>query len=352
MKNFLTIFACAMALAFALPAATVLQNSSGARALNILTLNTNVNDQETFTINGTVFELDFNVSTRVTNGNTAIRLSTNGTRASSVLTFTNNAANREVITIAGKAYQFDTTLTNIDGHVLIGTLGADSISNLFRAINAGTTGAGTAFAAATTANSNVYASEFNSNTLTVQADAAGSQGNAITVSRTWATNTGWAGATLTSGAGAVPATDPFLSTNIVRGFNLSNRVQMYAQVVDTNQIAFFNSYTGNSSNVCSEAIAGAAWSSTTTYGGVAGDPIPTSTVVVRVPTADEVTRGKMHLYFPFTPRAVMVQVVVTSSGAPTVWDGAVTQSGNRVTLDNSGSTDWATTDTVKVLVSP
>lgn len=362
MKNVLTTFPVAFALAFALifaaPAATVLQNSSGSRALNILTLNTNANDGETFTINGTVFELDFNLSTRVTNGNTAIRLSTNGTRATRVLTLTNNAVNREQWTIAGKTYQADTTLTNTDGHVLLGADAAMTISNLFAAINADSTGAGSRFAAATTANSNVYASSLTSSTLTITADASGSQANSITVGRAWATNSGWASgdasgnSTLTGGAGAPSVSDPFLATNIVRGFNLSNRVQMYAQVVDTNQIAFFNAYTGNSSNACTETIAGATWSATTTYGGVSGDPIPTTTVLSRVPTADEVTRGKMHFFFPFPPRAVFVQVVVTSSGVPTAWVGAITKSGNRVTLDNSGATDWAATDTVNVLVAP
>ena len=73
-----------------------------------------------------------------------------------------------------------------------------------------------------------------------------------------------------------------------------------------------------------------------------------SSVVTRVPTAQEVTDGLMHFFFPFTPKYVEVTVVVTATLATKVWDGARAFSGKRVTLDNAGATDWAATDTVIV----
>lgn len=70
----------------------------------------------------------------------------------------------------------------------------------------------------------------------------------------------------------------------------------------------------------------------------------------RVPTATEVALGNLHLRFDFTPTAVQVFVAPTATpGALAIWDGAVAISGGLVTLDNSGATDWATTDDVTVI---
>lgn len=77
--------------------------------------------------------------------------------------------------------------------------------------------------------------------------------------------------------------------------------------------------------------------------------------VARVPSAVEVGVGLLAIPLAFTPVAVHVQVRVTSTGVVKAWDGAMTlvaKSGatpGYVLLDNSGSTDWAATDTVYVI---
>ena len=84
--------------------------------------------------------------------------------------------------------------------------------------------------------------------------------------------------------------------------------------------------------------------------------------VARVPIAAEVTAGKLVIPVDFTPVSIQVRVVVTSTGAEKTstgaeWDGAITITAptgiqpGLVTLDNTGSVDWAATDTVHVLIS-
>jgi hypothetical protein len=70
-----------------------------------------------------------------------------------------NAVNTSFIFVGGKKYTFQTTLTNVDGNVAIGSNPQTTLQNLYNAINLGT-GAGTAYAAAMTANTQCYASAF------------------------------------------------------------------------------------------------------------------------------------------------------------------------------------------------
>ena len=66
------------------------------------------------------------------------------------LTLTGNAGDTQTVVIGAKTYTFQTSLTNVDGNVLIGATASDSLDNLIAAINLGS-GAGTLYAAATTA---------------------------------------------------------------------------------------------------------------------------------------------------------------------------------------------------------
>jgi hypothetical protein len=121
------------------------------------------------------------------------------TAATGTLTGTANFANTETVTIGSKTYTFQTTLTNVDGNVLIGGTLAGSLSNLQAAINLGA-GSGTVYAAATTIHPTVYASSITSTTLVATAKSQGSAGNSIATTETAATAS-WGGATL-SGGGA------------------------------------------------------------------------------------------------------------------------------------------------------
>lgn len=121
-----------------------------------------------------------------------------------ILTLTDNALDTETVTIGAKVYTFQDTLTNVDGNVKIGATAAITLSNLVAAINLGT-GAGTAYAAATTVHSTVTAVEGAGDTVVVTAKTAGTAGNSIASTETL-TNGSFASATLLGGlAGTSPA---------------------------------------------------------------------------------------------------------------------------------------------------
>lgn len=117
--------------------------------------------------------------------------------AQGVLTAAGIPANADTVVLAGKTYTLQTVLTNVDGNVLIGASAATALANLQAAINLGA-GAGTTYAAATTANPSANAQLLTATTLTAVANAAGVAGNALGSTKTSA-NLSWAAATLLGG---------------------------------------------------------------------------------------------------------------------------------------------------------
>ncbi len=104
-----------------------------------------------------------------------------GVAAAEILTFGGNALDLETVTIDGKVYTFDdTTLDNIDGHVLIGATASDSLDNLIAAITLGA-GSGTLYAAATTLHPTVTASAGAGDTMDALVKLKGTAGNSIVV---------------------------------------------------------------------------------------------------------------------------------------------------------------------------
>lgn len=120
-------------------------------------------------------------------------------RASQTLTVSANPANTETVTIAGKVYTFQTSLTNVDGNVLIGANAEGSIDNLVAAINLGA-GAGTAYAAAMTLNASARAVKGSASTLVAYAKIAGAAGNLIATTEACA-NSAWGAGTMAGGTG-------------------------------------------------------------------------------------------------------------------------------------------------------
>ena len=118
--------------------------------------------------------------------------------ASGVLTLTSNANNGDTVTIGGKLYTFETSLTDVDGHVLIdaGTA-SNTIDNFIAAITLGA-GAGTAYATSMTANPYVTAVAGAGDTMDVTALSIGVAGNLIDTTET-STVMNWASTTLTGG---------------------------------------------------------------------------------------------------------------------------------------------------------
>ena len=106
-------------------------------------------------------------------------LDVTGVAAAGVLTFTGNATDLETVTIDGKVYTFDdSSLDDIDGHVLIGASASDSIDNLIAAITLGA-GVGTLYATSTTLHPTVTAAAGTGDTMDATAKEAGFLGNAI-----------------------------------------------------------------------------------------------------------------------------------------------------------------------------
>lgn len=104
---------------------------------------------------------------------------------------------------------------------------------------------------------------------------------------------------------------------------------------------------GVDTTATTETLAGAnnAWDAATFGAGVAPGILY---IAKRSPIAAEVTKGEMWFPFPFTPTIVDIQVITTATGARAAWDGASSVVGNRVRIDNSGVTDWATTHYILV----
>jgi hypothetical protein len=99
---------------------------------------------------------------------------------------------------------------------------------------------------------------------------------------------------------------------------------------------------------CAETMAGAnnQWANATFYPG-SNPGVNVNMMQSRAANAQEVSIGTAHFWFPFTVAAVQAQVR-TAAGVAKAWDGAVTISGQRVTFDNTGATDWAAGDILTV----
>lgn len=139
-------------------------------------------------------------------GNPSISVGTpvNGVKATRVLTSTGTApANGTTVRIGSKVYTFQTTLTNVDGNVLIGGSAAIALDNLRAAINL-SAGAGTTYAAATTAHPEVVATTNTDTAQTVEAIAAGVRYNTVPLTEN-SVALSWASGTLTGGVDCTPA---------------------------------------------------------------------------------------------------------------------------------------------------
>lgn len=102
-----------------------------------------------------------------------------GAAATGTLTSTGAIpADGDTVTLGSKTYTLKTTLTGVNGQVLIGGSAANALTNLYSAINLTGT-AGTDYAAATTANVSVEATAHTATTLSVSARAVGTAGNSL-----------------------------------------------------------------------------------------------------------------------------------------------------------------------------
>ena len=120
-----------------------------------------------------------------------------GVAANETLTFTANPLTTETVTIDAKVYTFQTVLTDVDGNVFIGASASDSLDNLVAAITLGA-GAGTLYAASTTAHPTATAVQGAGDTMVATALATGTIGNALATTVTVTGGT-WGAATMSGG---------------------------------------------------------------------------------------------------------------------------------------------------------
>jgi hypothetical protein len=117
-------------------------------------------------------------------------------RAYGFLGISTNFANNDQIVLGTHTYVMQTSLTNVDGHVKIGTTINSSLDNLAAAINL-SDGSGTLYAASTTLNADASAT-VRSNGLTAIATVAGTSGNSIPFTTTHGTCFGEGGIDLST----------------------------------------------------------------------------------------------------------------------------------------------------------
>lgn len=138
---------------------------------------------------------------------------------------------------------------------------------------------------------------------------------------------------------------------LIAAINTSGTEDVTAVDISDNEILLHGDTVGDVTLACAETMAGVnnEWAAAAMFGG-ADQTTRRCSVQRRVPTATEVALGQMHFMFDFTPAFVQALVAPTATpGALAAWDGGVTISGGRMTVDNAGAVDWAVTDDVVVL---
>ncbi len=128
------------------------------------------------------------------------RLIKSDVAAIGTLTLTGQPLDTETVTLDGKVYTFQTTLTDVDGNVLIGATASDSIDNLIAAIT-DASGRGTTYAASMTMHTTITAAAAAGDTMIVTALAVGEFGNSRPTTETL-TNGSFAETTLKGGSKA------------------------------------------------------------------------------------------------------------------------------------------------------
>lgn len=148
--------------------------------------------------------------------------------ATATYTGTGVFTDTQTITIGGKTYTSQTTLTNVDGNFFKGASQTEGHANLMAAVNLGA-GAGTAYAAAMTANTQVKATSSDATHTVFAAKVAGAIGNQIATTETQ-TNGSFGGAVMSGGTG-----DPIqiLADVVTYGQLNSDAAQAMANLLNT-----------------------------------------------------------------------------------------------------------------------
>jgi len=134
---------------------------------------------------------------------------------------TADATPGQIVTIGSKVYTMVDVFDNSDGFVTTGGTIANSMINLFNAINLGP-GAGVTYGGLTTLNLDVEATGITSDSLFVRAKAGGVAGNSVITTTDW-NSTAWDNPTLIGGS-TDSAEAIFLNGTLLSITSTNNRV--------------------------------------------------------------------------------------------------------------------------------
>jgi hypothetical protein len=321
---------------------------AGLVALGVVRIEAAVEDGETVVIGDDTYEFD--TDDAITEGNIQVDVSGGSEVASQgTLTVDTQPLSGDTMTIGTKEYTFVPDGTaNADGEIDVGEDLAGAKVNIVAAIN-GEDGF-------STAHTLVTAADFVTNDCVITAITPGTAGDDIATTETFdeATNVFDAVKLGTTTAG-VDATADEATAALETVINASATEAVVADKIDANEVLILADAVGDVTLAMSETMGGAnntVWDTAMGEGAAVADK--KMVTLVRVPTATEVATGNLHVALDFEPVMVLAQVRVTTTGAAKAWDGDVIITGGSnpyVTLNNDGSTDWATTDTIHIMAA-
>lgn len=336
-----------IAAAIAADGAAIPQLTAGSKAMAILRVASAVTDGETVTIGGDVYEVDTRNEAHVAPEHIRLDLHAGSTvKAQGTLTIANNPSAGDTMTIGDVVYTFVPDGTaNHEGEVEIGTDLATAEAAIKAAIN-GTDGYNTP-------NPYVTCGDFVAHVGTLTAIVGGTAGVVATTETFTPVGNVFDGETLGTKTAAVDPTAAEFTTALAAAINASGTEPVTAVRIGANEVLVFKDTIGVDTTALAETLAGAnnAWDTNALRAGSVAAELSVAKVS-RVPNAQEVALGNLHIPLPFKPTIVFVQVRVTADGSVKAWDGGFTINGTTnpyITLTNAGNTDWAATDTVSVL---
>ena len=247
--------------------------SSATKASGTLTLTGVGTDAETVTINGDVYELDTEPgSGHVGVGRIEVDVSGNTTKqAKGTLTIATNVTAGDTMTIDTKLYTFDAngSLSNVNGHIEVGTTVAATRTNIVNAINrTGTPGTG--YAAVMTKHTSVSIAAFAGSDAVITANKGGTAGNSIATTETFtAGGNVFDAATLgTTQAGVSPPASEVV-TALVASIMAAGTAPVSAAPGGGTSVVVTADDAGSQGNsiVTTETMANASWGAATLTGG-------------------------------------------------------------------------------------
>ena len=330
-------------------ALNAITSAPGLVALAGIRIEAAVEDEETVTIGADVFEFDTHDAETLANaGAIAVDVSGGTTvKAQGTLTVDTQPTAGDDMTIGSTVYTFVPDGTaNAAGEIDIGTDLASAKVAITAAVD-GTDGYNVDHTQCSFAT-------WATNDLVITALAGGTAGNALASTENFTAGTNvFDAATLGTTLAGVDPTAGEASDALITTINASGTEGVIANDIDANEILLVMDTVGIDTTALAEDMGGANNEVDAAFdnGASAGAGLSIASVD-RVPTAQEVATGNMHIALDFTPTIVFTQVRTTATGALIAWDGAaaILTGGNPyITIDNAGGTDWSTAETVYVM---